>query len=143
MGTSKNARTVYGSHTEMILREEQNKGFMFRMGGVLAKHQEVFPVVRDRTRCFICKTDVLNLRRNQKNKANNYQSWRKPMGLIKSEDLLKQFESGGLFFQDAIRKKIQSMPEGIVRCKDCKWYDPSESLSTIEPSKYACKLVSI
>ena len=28
----------------------------------------------------------------------------------------------------------------VVRCKDCKWYDPSEPLSTISPVVYRCGL---
>ena len=44
------------------------------------------------------------------------------MSLINREDLLEQFESGALLFQDKVREIIQQMPEAIVRCENCKHY---------------------
>lgn len=45
------------------------------------------------------------------------------MSLIKREDLLKQFESGALYFQPKIREIIEAQPTveavPVTRCKDC------------------------
>ena len=42
--------------------------------------------------------------------------------LIDSDSLLKKFESGALLFQPDVRKVIESEPESVVRCGDCKYY---------------------
>ena len=35
----------------------------------------------------------------------------------------------------------KEMPE-LIRCKDCKWFDMSDSSGTVEPIGYRCKKVT-
>lgn len=50
------------------------------------------------------------------------------MPLINRNSLLKKFESGALLFQPDIRKIIEEEPEAVIKCKDCRFYDSSNSL---------------
>ena len=45
--------------------------------------------------------------------------------LINKESMLKKFESGALLFQPDVRKVIESEPEAVVRCKDCRYSNTS------------------
>ena len=45
------------------------------------------------------------------------------MILIDRTALLEHFNSGALLFEPKVREIIESMPEAIVRCKDCKWWN--------------------
>lgn len=66
------------------------------------------------------------------------------MALISKEDLLTKFETGALLFQPEVKRIIKIQPEvdavPVVRCKDCKWFDPSEPCGTIEPLVFKCRL---
>ena len=60
--------------------------------------------------------------------------------LIEKEALLKKIETGALLFQPEVREIIEEQPEALVRCKDCKWFEPSHPWGTIEPIAYRCRL---
>lgn len=35
---------------------------------------------------------------------------------------------------------IMPLSEGIIRCKDCKWYDPTHPYGTVVPDAFYCKV---
>lgn len=37
---------------------------------------------------------------------------------------------------------ILTMETELIRCKDCKWYDMTDSSGTVEPIGYRCKKVN-
>lgn len=38
--------------------------------------------------------------------------------------------------------KLSKYDEVVTRCKDCKWYDMTDSSGTVEPIGYRCKKVN-
>ena len=66
--------------------------------------------------------------------------WNAPTTDAVEKERYDRLLENSIIIADALRKYQSADMVEVVRCKDCKWFDPSEPCGTIEPLVFKCRL---